>query len=149
LSYNISRSQLPLVPAYAYTANKIQGQLLQHALVDLKSACSTQTLYVMISRVVSLENLGVLRWFPPTNLNCRLSQAYINEFERLKVLDEHMTAKYKVRKWKGIPYHPPQNIEMMLLYMYRQIESKKCLAKFSQAGSGLIGEHLGFRQVNR
>jgi len=107
-NYNISRSQLPLVPAYAYTANKIQDQSLQHALVDLKSACSAQALYVMISRAVSLENLAVLRWFPATYLNCRLSEAYRNEFDRLKMLDACTTAEYKVRKWKGSPYHPPK-----------------------------------------
>ncbi len=86
--YNVSRSQLPLLPAYAYTVNKIQGQSLQHALIDLKSTHGTQALYVMISRAVSLQNLAVTRWFPSTNVNRCLSQAYRNEFDRLQNLDE-------------------------------------------------------------
>lgn len=85
--YYISRSQLPLLPAYAYTANKIQGQSLKYALVDLKSAKGTQALYVMISRAVSLNNLAVLRWFKGESVNRRLSPAYRNEFARLAMLD--------------------------------------------------------------
>jgi hypothetical protein len=71
--YNVSRSQLPLLPAYAYTTNEIQGQSLKHALVDLKSTWGTQTLYVMISHAVALDNLVITCWFPSTNVNRRLS----------------------------------------------------------------------------
>ena len=67
--YNVSRSQLPLLPAYPYTANKIQGQSLKHALVDLKSARGTQALYVMISHAMALDNLVITHWFPSTNVN--------------------------------------------------------------------------------
>ena len=38
----------PLNHANTFTANKIQGQSLKLALVDLKSAKGTQALYVMI-----------------------------------------------------------------------------------------------------
>jgi len=62
--YNVSRSQLPLLPAYTYTANKIQGQSLKHALVDLNSAWGTQALYVMISHTLALDNLAITHWFP-------------------------------------------------------------------------------------
>ena len=107
-SYFISRSQLPVVPAYAYTANKIQGQSLEHALVDLKSARGTQALYVMISRAVSLENLAVIRWFPSTNLDRRLSQAYRNEFERIRLLDEKTTSEFRRRRWRPVTHQPPK-----------------------------------------
>jgi hypothetical protein len=103
-TYYISRSQLPLVPAYAYTANKIQGQSLKYALINLKSARGTQALYVMISRAISLENLAIMCWFPSTNLHWRLSPAYRNEFERLEKLDERTTAEYKKRKWQATTY---------------------------------------------
>ena len=106
-TYYISRSQLPLVPAYAYTANKIQGQSLKYVLVDLKSACRTQALYVMISRAISLENLTIMCWFPSTNLDQRLSPIYRNEFECLEKLDERTTAEYKKCKWQPTTYHPP------------------------------------------
>ena len=96
-AFNVTRSQLPLLPAYAFTANKIQGQSLQH---DLKSARGTQALYVMISRAVSLNNLAVTCWFPSTNVNRRLSQAYRNEFDRLNILDEKTRLDFCKRKWR-------------------------------------------------
>jgi len=106
--YNVSRSQLPLLPTYAYTANKIQGQSLQYALVDLKSARGTQALYVMISRAISLNNLAVICWFPSTNVNRRLSQAYRNEFNRLQKLDEETRLNFCKRKWRPNKMHMPQ-----------------------------------------
>jgi len=36
--FYISRTQLPLLPTYAFTANKIQGQSLKYAIIDLASA---------------------------------------------------------------------------------------------------------------
>jgi hypothetical protein len=107
-TYYISRSQLPLVPAYAYTANKIQGQSLKYALVNLKSARRTQALYVMILRAIFLENLAIMRWFPSTNLDRRLSPEYRNEFKRLEKLDERTMAEYKKRKWRPTTSHQPQ-----------------------------------------
>jgi len=95
--YNVSRSQLPLLPAYAYTANKIRGQSLKHALVDLKSARGTQALHVMISRAVALDKLAITRWFPSTNVNRQLSQAYRNEFDRLEKLDRQ-TEQQQIHK---------------------------------------------------
>ena len=106
--YNVSRSQLPLLPAYAYTANKIKGQSLQYALVDLKSTCGTQALYVMILRAVSLNNLAVIRWFPSTNVNRCLSQVYRNEFDRLQKLDEETRLDFCERKWRPNKMHAPQ-----------------------------------------
>jgi ATP-dependent DNA helicase PIF1 len=108
--FYISRLQLSLVPAYAFTANKIQGQSLRHALVDLKSARGTQALYVMISRAVSLDNLAILCWFPSTNLNRHLSQAYRDEFKRLELLDNRTTDEFNKRKWKPTPLRVPLNV---------------------------------------
>jgi hypothetical protein len=59
--YNISRTQLPLIPAFAYTDYKSQGRGLTHAIADLSSCGSIQSIYVMLSRVKSLEGLGVLK----------------------------------------------------------------------------------------
>ena len=106
--YNVSRSQLPLLPAYAYTANKIQGQSLKHALVDLKSAQGTQALYVMISCTMMLDNLAITCWFPSTNVNRQLSQAYRNEFDRLEKLDQQTTQDFPKRKWAPQQMCKPQ-----------------------------------------
>ena len=88
--YNVSRSQLPLLPAYTYTANKIQGQSLKHALVDLKSAQGTQALYVMIFHTMVLDNLVITRWFLSTNVN--------RQFDRLEKLDQPMKQDFQKRK---------------------------------------------------
>jgi hypothetical protein len=43
--YNISRTQLPLIPAFAYTDYKSQGRDLTHAIADLSSCGSIQSMY--------------------------------------------------------------------------------------------------------
>ncbi|KAJ7878351.1 hypothetical protein B0H14DRAFT_2342007, partial [Mycena olivaceomarginata] len=48
--FNVSRTQLPLVPSYAYTDYKSQGRGLKNVIVDLNGARSLQSLYVMISK---------------------------------------------------------------------------------------------------
>jgi hypothetical protein len=68
----------------------------------------TQTLYVMISRAVSLNNLAVIRWFPSTNVNRRLSQVYRNEFDRLQKLDKETRLDFCKRKWWPNKMHAPQ-----------------------------------------
>jgi ATP-dependent DNA helicase PIF1 len=98
--YYISRCQLPIIPAYVFTANKIQGQSLKKAIVDLKSAKSSQALYVMVSRAISLNNLAILRWFPSTHVEKRLSPSFRNEFQRLDQLDETTKRNFALRKWQ-------------------------------------------------
>jgi hypothetical protein len=69
--YNISRTQLPLIPAFAYTGYKSQGRGLTHA---LSSCGSIQSIYVTLSRVKSHEGLGVLKWFPSNISEQRLQE---------------------------------------------------------------------------
>jgi hypothetical protein len=70
---SFTRSQCPLVPAYCYTDYKSQGRSLDKAVVDLASARSQEGVYVMLSRVKSLDGLLILRWFPETKITQRLS----------------------------------------------------------------------------
>ena len=82
--YSIKCTQLPLLPTYTFILNTIQGQSLQYALVDLKSAQVTQALYMMISKAISLNNLVVMWWFLSNNLDHTLSPAYQNEWKRVQ-----------------------------------------------------------------
>jgi hypothetical protein len=82
-SFYISRLQVPLLPSYCYTDYKSQGRSLACAIVDIASARSLQGVYVMLSRVKSLDGLAILRWFPPEKVNQRLSEEMRNEFRRL------------------------------------------------------------------
>ena len=94
--HTVSRIQLPLLPAYAYTDYKSQGRSLDAAIVDPSSAFSLQGVYVMLSRVRSMSGLAVLRPFPESKLTQRLSQELRNELLRLEVLAEQTErAHYK------------------------------------------------------
>lgn len=92
--FYISRLQLPLVPAYSYTDYKSQGRTLKTAIVDLKSARSLQGIYVMLSRVKSLDGLAVLGEFPRTLLEQNLSEELRTEFARLTALDRETQSAY-------------------------------------------------------
>jgi len=84
------RTQIPLIPAYAYTDFKSQGRTLARARVDLESA-KGQGVYVMLSRVKTLSGLLILRDFSPSKLFQRPSEELRTELTRLDELDK-MTA---------------------------------------------------------
>lgn len=56
----VTRMQPPLLPAYCYTDYKAQGRSLHKAIVDVASARTLQGVYVMLSRVRTLDGLSVL-----------------------------------------------------------------------------------------
>ncbi len=91
----VRRSQLPLLPAYAYTDYKSQGRSLDTAIVDLESAQSLQGVYVMLSRVRSLSGLAILRTFSPSRIQQRASEELRDELVRLAELDEQTTRAYE------------------------------------------------------
>jgi len=97
LKYSVSRTQLPLLPAYAYTDYKAQGRSLAKVLVDLSTCRSLQSVYVMLSRASSLQDIAIIRWFPPTKVNQRLQEEFRVEFERLRKLDEATKARFEAR----------------------------------------------------
>jgi ATP-dependent exoDNAse (exonuclease V) alpha subunit len=51
------RSQLSIMPAFALTAHKSQGNTLQAAILDIESCLSTEAVYVMLSRVKNSDNI--------------------------------------------------------------------------------------------
>ena len=107
--FYISKTQLPLLLEYAFTANKIQRQSLQYALVDLASTKGTQALYVMISHAVCLNNLAIMHWFFSNNVDRRLSEEYREEFDCLKKLDLKTTEDFTKCKWRPITISTPKN----------------------------------------
>ncbi|KIM77056.1 hypothetical protein PILCRDRAFT_77181 [Piloderma croceum F 1598] len=86
LHFSITRRQLPLIPVYAFTDYKVQGQLMERAIVDITYCSSLQSMYVMLSRVRSLKGIAILRKYPANKINQRLAQEFRNEFKRLKSL---------------------------------------------------------------
>ena len=61
ISYDIIRTQLNLLPAWAITVNSSQGRSMDSAIIDLEGQYSSSTKpYVMISRLRFGSNMGVL-----------------------------------------------------------------------------------------
>lgn len=82
----IKRTQLPVVPAFAMTAHKAQGQTMNRAIVDLQGCHGTEAPYVMLSRVKSLEGLIILRPFEKRKIQCRQSEDSRREAKRMDFL---------------------------------------------------------------
>jgi hypothetical protein len=82
----IKRTQVPLIPAFAMTAHKAQGQTLTKVVVDLESCSGTESPYVMISRVRSLDGLLILRPFSKQKITSRQSEDTRREMRRLELL---------------------------------------------------------------
>jgi len=89
----IKRTQLPIAPAFAMTAHKAQGQTLNKVIIDLESCKGTESPYVMVSRVTSLNGLLILRPFKFSKIKCHQSQDTRQEFRRLNILRLHTIAK--------------------------------------------------------
>jgi hypothetical protein len=82
----IKRTQVPIMPAFAMTAHKAQGQTMISAIVDLESCVGTESPYVMVSRVKSLDGLRILRPFNIAKIQCHQSEDSRREFRRLELL---------------------------------------------------------------
>jgi hypothetical protein len=82
----IKRTQVPIMPAFAMTAHKAQGQTMNKVIVDLESCHGTESPYVMLSRVKSLNGLRILRPFSITKIQCRQSEDTRRELRRLNIL---------------------------------------------------------------
>lgn len=80
----IKRTQVPVLPGFAMTSHKAQGQSLSHVIVDLESCSGTEAPYVMASRATSLQGLLILRPFRRSKISCRLSQENRQEASRLR-----------------------------------------------------------------
>jgi hypothetical protein len=85
-SVTVSRTRLPLLPAFAMTAHKAQGKTLKHVIINLQSCSGTETPYVMISRVTSLDGLLILKGFSISKITCRQSQESRDEARRQQYL---------------------------------------------------------------
>ena len=90
----IKRSQLPIQPAFSVTAHKSQGLSLDNVVVDLQSCSGSESPYVMISRVKSLQGLMVLRPFHRSKISCNLQQDVRDELKRQRLLELGTLARH-------------------------------------------------------
>ncbi|KAF8204732.1 hypothetical protein BJ912DRAFT_824379, partial [Pholiota molesta] len=68
------------------TAHKAQGQTMHKVIIDLEGTKGTESPYVMVSRVTSLDGLLILRNFSDKKIKCRMSEDLRIELRRLDVL---------------------------------------------------------------
>lgn len=90
----ITRAQVPILPAFAMTAHKAQGRTLDKVIVDLEACSGTESPYVMISRVTSLQGLLILRPFDISKIRSRLSEDRRKEARRLELLQLETIVEY-------------------------------------------------------
>ena len=88
---NVTRTQLPIVPAFAITTYKAQGLTMGKIVVDLQlspTASQVASIYVPLSRVKRAKDLAILRPFNMKVLQIRPSSAQnaelacLDEFDR-------------------------------------------------------------------
>ena len=89
----IRRTQVPIIPAFAMTAHRAQGQTLPNVIVDLQSCQGSESPYVMLSRVTSLQGLLILRPFARNKISCNMSQDLRDENKRLRNLSLQTLAR--------------------------------------------------------
>lgn len=89
----IRRTQVPIIPAFAMTAHRAQGQTLPSVIVDLQSCQGSESPYVMLSRVTSLQGLLILRPFARNKICCNISQDLREENKRLRILSLQTLAR--------------------------------------------------------
>jgi hypothetical protein len=93
--YAVTRTQFPVLPAYAITGYAAQGGTFEQAIVDLRvpegAGCGPNNLadvYVLLSRVKSIKGLLILRPFQSHVLATRPSDHVFKEIDRLTVLEQ-------------------------------------------------------------
>lgn len=107
------------------TVHKSQGQTLERVIVDLESCISTESPYVMISRVKSLQGLLVMRPFGQNKIRCRQSQDSRDEARRQSVLAMQTavctsisgTEKSEAQRIRLNAIAPPATINTMMCAM--------------------------------
>jgi ATP-dependent exoDNAse (exonuclease V) alpha subunit len=89
----VSLEQFPLVPAFAITIHKIQGQTLTRAIIgsfrnNLSSIASFSAIYVALSRARRLDQLLLLEKFDSAIVRrCSIPMHLLDELKRLEALE--------------------------------------------------------------
>lgn len=79
-----TRSQIPLILAWAYTIHRSQGCTLDYAICDLGPSCWLPGMaYVALSRVRSSQGLFLVEFYPPVIKADLLALEYVNELENV------------------------------------------------------------------
>ena len=80
-SLKLKWTQIALQPSFAMTVHKSQELSTKKAVVDLEGCRGTESPYVMLSRVKSLEKLIIMRPFHINRITCRQSEDMRHEMK--------------------------------------------------------------------
>jgi PIF1-like helicase len=96
----VERSQLAVVPAYAFTDYKSQGQTMEYVIVDISrpptGSLSPFSVYVALSRSRGRKTIRILRDFDPALLMHHPSEDLRIDMARLERLDEQTKLAYSL-----------------------------------------------------
>ncbi|GAB7345581.1 hypothetical protein MBLNU457_3884t2 [Dothideomycetes sp. NU457] len=93
-----SRSQVPLILAWALSIHKAQGQTLERVKVDLGKVFEKGQAYVALSRATTMAGLQVLR-FDPKKVNAHEKvRNFYQQLSRVETLEKTDGANVKKRK---------------------------------------------------
>ena len=90
---NVNRRHFPLVPVFACTAHKSQGQTLSKAVINLQprdgktNNLAVEFAYVPLSRVKRLVDLTILKPFPPAVLKAQVNEGCAAMMDEYKARD--------------------------------------------------------------
>ncbi|KIJ23824.1 hypothetical protein M422DRAFT_195444, partial [Sphaerobolus stellatus SS14] len=73
--------QVPIVPAFAYTAHNSQGRSLNVGCINFASCPNLAMAYVMLSCLRCLDGLTILRPFASNKIRCRAPEEIQNELK--------------------------------------------------------------------
>jgi hypothetical protein len=102
----VSRTQLPIMPAYAFTDYQAQGQTIVDIGQPPTGGITPFNIYVALSRAKGRNWIRLLRDFDEHLLQCHPSKYLHIEDERLEKLDQ------KTKEW----WHLIENVTMPTMY---------------------------------
>lgn len=91
----VTRTQVPIQPAYAFTCHRAQGQTFSRVMVDLQSCPSLESAYVMLSRATSLDGVRILRPFEMSKLATPPGKELTHELLRLQIMHNRTWLKHE------------------------------------------------------
>jgi hypothetical protein len=94
---HVTRTKLPIVPAFAITTYKAQGLTMSKVVVDLQLPPATSqaaSIYVLLSRVTRAGDVTILRHFDMEILEVQPSSAQDAELKCLDELDRETQQEY-------------------------------------------------------
>ncbi|KAG2738883.1 hypothetical protein P692DRAFT_20757346 [Suillus brevipes Sb2] len=102
----VTRNQLPLTPAYAFTDYRSQGQTISNAIIDIATppsgGLSPFNVYVALSRGHGRENIRLLRNFDEKLFTTHPSEYLRIEDQRIMKLDQITEQWWDAKKPEAI-----------------------------------------------